>query len=153
MLVVKNPSAKAGDVRGVGSTPASGRSPGGEQATHSSIVAWEIPWTEETGRLQFMGSQRVRQDWKDLAHQNVVFNCSFIWGELHMSDSGINFMLALWKHWEEFLLSLPWDSLCGWSSLPLTRLADSPGSPTGPSAYLRSNSDNFLFFFPDGPDV
>ena len=29
-------------------------------ATHSSILAWRIPWTEETGRLQFTGSQRVR---------------------------------------------------------------------------------------------
>ena len=29
-------------------------------ATHSSILAWEIPWTEEPGGLQFMGSQRVR---------------------------------------------------------------------------------------------
>ena len=28
-------------------------------ATHSSILAWEIPWTEEPGRLQSMGSQRV----------------------------------------------------------------------------------------------
>ena len=31
-----------------------------EMATHSSFLAWEIPWTEEPGRLQFMGSQRVR---------------------------------------------------------------------------------------------
>ena len=31
-------------------------------ATHSSILAWEIPWTEEPGRLQSMGSQRVRHD-------------------------------------------------------------------------------------------
>ena len=31
-------------------------------ATHSSILAWEIPWTEEPGGLQSMGSQRVRQD-------------------------------------------------------------------------------------------
>ena len=29
-------------------------------AIHSSILAWEIPWTEKTGGLQFMGSQRVR---------------------------------------------------------------------------------------------
>ena len=29
-------------------------------ATHSSILAWRIPWTEEPGRLQSMGSQRVR---------------------------------------------------------------------------------------------
>ena len=30
-----------------------------EMATHSSILAWRIPWTEEPGRLQFMGSQSV----------------------------------------------------------------------------------------------
>ena len=33
-----------------------------EMATHSSILAWKIPWTEEPGRLQFMESQRVRHD-------------------------------------------------------------------------------------------
>ena len=33
-----------------------------EMATHSSILTWEIPWTEEPGGLQFMGSQRVRRD-------------------------------------------------------------------------------------------
>ena len=31
-------------------------------ATHSSILAWKIPWTEEAGRLQFMESQRVGHD-------------------------------------------------------------------------------------------
>ena len=31
-------------------------------ATHSSILAWEIPWAEEAGKLQFMGSQRVGHD-------------------------------------------------------------------------------------------
>ena len=34
-----------------------------EVATHSSALAWKIPWTEEPGRLQSMGSQRVRHDW------------------------------------------------------------------------------------------
>ena len=44
------------------------RSLGGEDspdkgmAAHSSILAWEIPWTEEPGGLQSMGSQRVRHD-------------------------------------------------------------------------------------------
>ena len=33
-----------------------------EMATHSSILAWKIPWTEEPGRLQSRGSQRVRHD-------------------------------------------------------------------------------------------
>ena len=46
-----------------GSIPGLGRSPEKEMATHSSILAWKIPWTEEPGRLQSMGSQRVRHDW------------------------------------------------------------------------------------------
>ena len=33
-----------------------------EMATHSSILAWKLPWTEESGRLQSMGSQRVGHD-------------------------------------------------------------------------------------------
>ena len=33
-----------------------------KMATHSSIFAWRIPWTEKPGRLQSMGSQRVRHD-------------------------------------------------------------------------------------------
>ena len=33
-----------------------------EMATHSSIFAWRVLWTEEPGRLQFMGLQRVRHD-------------------------------------------------------------------------------------------
>ena len=36
-------------------------------AIHSSILAWRIPWTEEPGRLQSMGSLRIRHDWSDLA--------------------------------------------------------------------------------------
>ena len=53
---VKNPPANAGDM---GSIPGSERSPGGGNATHSSILTWEIPWTEEPGRLQSMGSQEL----------------------------------------------------------------------------------------------
>ena len=53
--VVKSPSASAGDV---GLISGSRRSLGEGMATHSSILAWEIPWTEEPGRLQ----SRVRHD-------------------------------------------------------------------------------------------
>ena len=35
---------------------------GKKMATHSSILAWKIPWTEEPGRLQYMGLQRVGHD-------------------------------------------------------------------------------------------
>ena len=38
-----------------------------EMATHSSVPAWRIPWTEKPGRLQSMGSHRVGHDWSDLA--------------------------------------------------------------------------------------
>ena len=61
-LVVKNSPASAGDRREAGSIPESGRSPGGGQAPHSSILAWRIPWTEEPGGLQSMGSQGVGDD-------------------------------------------------------------------------------------------
>ena len=47
---------------GPGLIPGSGRSPGKGMATHSSILAWRIPWTEEPGGLQSMGSQRVGYD-------------------------------------------------------------------------------------------
>ena len=57
--VVKNSHANAGDL---GSIHGLGRAPGEEMATHSSILACEIPWTEEPGGLQSMGSQRVGHD-------------------------------------------------------------------------------------------
>ena len=40
---------------------------GKEMATYTSILAWRIPWTEESGWLQFTKSRRVRQDYSDLA--------------------------------------------------------------------------------------
>ena len=46
---------------------------GKETATHSSILAWEIPWTEETGGLQSLGSQRVR----DYTESNTALNSKY----------------------------------------------------------------------------
>ena len=67
--VVGKESACNAEVTGDGGLlPGSGRSPGGEGiTTHSSILAWRIPWTEEPGGLQSIGSQRVRHDYSDLA--------------------------------------------------------------------------------------
>ena len=61
-LVVKNPPANAGDIRDVSSIPELGRSPGVGMATHSSILAWRIPWTEEPDGLQTTGLHRVGHD-------------------------------------------------------------------------------------------
>ena len=58
--MVKNSPANAGDTRDVGLIPGSGGSLENEMATHSSILAWEIPWTEEPGWLQPIGSQKAQ---------------------------------------------------------------------------------------------
>ena len=57
--VVKNPPASAGDIRDVGSIPQLGRSLEEGTATHSSLLAWRIPWIEEPGGLQSIGVPRV----------------------------------------------------------------------------------------------
>ena len=48
-------------------------------ATHSSILAWRIPWTEELGRLQSMGSQRVRHDWVTNTYTHIHIHIQRIW--------------------------------------------------------------------------
>ena len=55
----KEYACNAGDP---GLIPGLGRSPEEGMITHSSILAWRIPWTEQPGRLQSMESQRVRHD-------------------------------------------------------------------------------------------
>ena len=55
--------ASACNVGDLGLIPGSGRHLEKKMATHSSILAWRIPWTEEPGGLQSTGSQRVRHDW------------------------------------------------------------------------------------------
>ena len=57
--MVNNPPATAGDTEDMGSIPGLGRALEQEMETCSSILALEIPWTEEPGSLQFMGLQRV----------------------------------------------------------------------------------------------
>ena len=56
-LVVKDVSAGAGDIRDLDSMARWGRSQEKGMATHSSILAWRIPWTEEPGGPQSIGSQ------------------------------------------------------------------------------------------------
>ena len=64
VLVVKNLPASTGDLRDMGQEDPWRRA---WQPTHSSILAWRIPWTEKPGGLQSMGSQIVRHDLKQLS--------------------------------------------------------------------------------------
>ena len=54
--MVKNSPANEGDTRDTGLIPGLGRSPGGGNCNPLSYSSWKIPWTEEPGRLQSMGS-------------------------------------------------------------------------------------------------
>ena len=71
--MVKNLLVSAGDIRDVGLVP--GREDPQEEgmATHSNILAWRIPWTEGPGRLQPIGSQRVKCDQSNLACMHTTF--------------------------------------------------------------------------------
>ena len=73
-------------------------------ATHSSILAWRIPWTEKPGRLQSMGWHRVRHDWSDLAAADLLRRGQ--WqptpvlspGKSHGWSSLVG--CSPWDHWE-----------------------------------------------------
>ena len=70
-----------------------------KMATHSSILVWEIPWTEEPDRLQSMSSQRVGHD-LEVKQQNSIINNIYI---IHISIYVLNF------HHTDF--SPPWLNL------------------------------------------
>ena len=58
MLVIKNLPANAGDLRDLGLISGTGRFLEKGMVTHSSVLAWRIPWTEEPGGLQSTGLQK-----------------------------------------------------------------------------------------------
>ena len=58
-------------------------------ATHSSTLAWRIPWTEEPGRLQSMGLQKVRHDW--------VTSLSLFLIRVSSYKTGLNMSQVLYK--------------------------------------------------------
>ena len=62
MLAVNNLHANARDIRDMGLITGLGNSLEEVMAVHSSILAWRIPWTNEPGRLQSLGLQRLRHN-------------------------------------------------------------------------------------------
>ena len=72
-------------------------------ATHSSILAWKIPWTEEPGRLQSMWSQRVEHNWvTNTSLQLSIQKWIFASSKLHFSS---RFLVHYNFQWEWSLLS------------------------------------------------
>ena len=72
-----------------------------EMATHSSVLAWEIPWREEPGGPQSMGSQRVGPN---LA--TITTSTFSLWALLNLSPSGFSL-----QSWGIFVSPLPWKVL------------------------------------------
>ena len=70
--MVKNPPANAGGIKDVGLIPGLGRSLGGGNGTHSSILAWRIPWTQEPGGLQAVGLLRVGLSMTEHARTHIL---------------------------------------------------------------------------------
>ena len=75
--MVKNLPAHARDIGDRGWIPGSGRSPGGETAIRSSILAWRILWTEEPGRPLSMGLQE-----SDTTERTHIHEQGCAWTEL-----------------------------------------------------------------------
>ena len=84
--VGKESACNTGDL---GSIPGSGRSLKKEMATHSSILACRIPWTEEPGGLQSIGSQRVGHNWGTSTH-----TCMYV-SMLNIVPSGSSFQFEV----------------------------------------------------------
>ena len=87
-------------------------------ATHSSTLAWKIPWTEEPGRRQSMGSQRVRHDWATELNWTELKPRQF---SLIFSNSGNlkSLLYARRRKWQPTPVLLPgkfheWRSLVGY---------------------------------------
>ena len=88
--MVKNLPSQARDAGDSGSIPGSGRGIPSEEemATHSRILAWKIPWTEEPHGLLSMGLQKVKHDWAT-EHAHTGLRCCSELGLLYLRCKGL----------------------------------------------------------------
>ena len=90
-----------------------------EMATHSSILAWRIPWIEEPGRLQSMGSQKVGHDWVTSLHfisttqtYHTVFCTNILQYLCTKPFNYLIFELFLWYKLQELTSEVLMTSFC-----------------------------------------
>ena len=96
-----------------------GKIPWSGMAAHYSVLAWSIPWTEEPGRPQCVGSQRVGHDWSDLACTHAEGPCTGV-HSVPMCSLLCSLVLE-WTTPVPFMASSVWFCFSGES--PLTALA------------------------------
>ena len=102
----------------LGLIPGSERSPGGGHRTPCSILAWRTLWTEEPGRLQSTGLQKVRHNWIDLAHMYILRS---------RASRIIRMTASLCERWcrqlevaRSLSTSWSWDDALAWTTYPWT---------------------------------
>ena len=85
-----------------------------EMATHSSILAWRIPGTEEPGGLPFLGSHRVRHDWSNLAAAAVYLDNGILFSNQkeHTSAMWNNMMSCTSYKWNNTICTLAYFDQC-----------------------------------------
>ena len=86
-------------------------------ATHSSILAWKIPWTEEPSRLQSTGSQRVGHDWAtslSLSHNATYRFTTFL----------IQISMKIFTNMEQTILKFVWNHKRPWIAKEILRKND-----------------------------
>ena len=109
-------------------------------ATHSSILTWKIPWTEEPGRLQFVGLQRVRHNWGNLACMHTWFKI-ILYSVKYLLRVNRMFLLAkFWKYFSKLLLNFILISVWG-SYWLVTNTIIFNGF-----AFIMKNSESFEWF-------
>ena len=108
-----------------------------EMTTHSSTLAWKIPWTEEHGRLQSMGSQRVGHNWVTSLHFTNVSFTFFIPRRLRYFSKFVNQWVTLFTFVTFVLCSLFYGltvvltDLCAGSNFVLAWRIPGMGEPGG----------------------
>ena len=101
-----------------------------EMATNSSSLAWRIPWREEPGRLQSMGSQRVRHDWATSLTHSLTGNVCYVLSHF----SRVWLFITPWAVTCQAPLSMGFSRQEYWSGLPCPL----PGDPPHPGIKLVS---------------
>ena len=96
-----------------------------EMVTHSSILAWKIPWTEEPGKLQCRGLQRLRHDWatKHIAYVHIFIYQSQVYcttmncdPNKYMEDVNTEEISMIGRQLEKVRKGIKiWNNLCKWT--------------------------------------
>ena len=83
-----------------------------EMATHSNILAWKTPWTEESGGVQSLGSQRVGHDWVANTHYygilSIVMRRYSLFLKHWSASNSVPLPWCLYHFGEGTLISVPW---------------------------------------------